>query len=127
MAAFTEAQIDAMECARLRAELEALGENKTEIDKKKGYRFESNIEEEVRYHSDGSSFERTSPKYPDNSDHFRRKQQEIGRTSAGISQLRNVKGNGRMVHQDASIQKLGMSQGVHTGRYGSHEDQVYGL
>ena len=35
MAAFTEAQIDAMKGAQLRAELEALGEDKTEIGKKR--------------------------------------------------------------------------------------------
>ena len=35
MAAFTEAQIDAMKGAQLRAELEALGENKTAIGKRK--------------------------------------------------------------------------------------------
>ncbi len=35
MAAFTEAEIDAMKGAQLRAELEALGENKTEIGKKR--------------------------------------------------------------------------------------------
>jgi len=35
MAAFTAAQIDAMKGAQLRAELEALGENKTVIGKRK--------------------------------------------------------------------------------------------